>query len=78
MQLKIARMIPAKPPTRGHALPWALWSSGSAAWCSLSKWMVPLAMRQIFTYDQGPELVRHAEITQKTGTAIYFAVPHSP
>jgi IS30 family transposase len=40
--------------------------------------MVPLAMRQIFTYDQGPELVRHAEITQKTGTAIYFAVPHSP
>jgi len=39
---------------------------------------VPLEMRQTFTYDQGRELVRHAEITQKTGTAIYFADPHSP
>ena len=39
---------------------------------------VPLEMRQTFTYDQGRELVRHAEITQRTGTAIYFADPHSP
>ena len=39
---------------------------------------VPLEMRQTFTYDQGRERVRHAEITQKTGTAIYFADPHSP
>lgn len=39
---------------------------------------VPLEMRQTFTYDQGRELVRHAEITQNTGTAIYFADPHSP
>jgi IS30 family transposase len=39
---------------------------------------VPLAMRQTFTYDLGRELMRHAEITQKTGTAIYFADPHSP
>ncbi len=39
---------------------------------------VPPDMRLTFTYDQGRELVRHAEITQKTGTAIYFADPHSP
>jgi IS30 family transposase len=38
---------------------------------------VPLEMRHTFTYDQGRELVRHAEITQRTGTAIYFADPHS-
>ena len=31
---------------------------------------IPLEMRLTFTYDQGRELVRHAEITQKTGTAI--------
>jgi IS30 family transposase len=31
---------------------------------------VPLEMRQAFTYDQGRELVRRAEITQKTGTVI--------
>lgn len=30
------------------------------------------------TYDQGKEMVKHAEITQKTGTAIYFADQHSP
>jgi IS30 family transposase len=39
---------------------------------------VPLEMCQTFTFDQGRELVRHAEITQRTGTAIYFADPHSP
>jgi IS30 family transposase len=39
---------------------------------------VPLEMRQTFTYDQGRELLRHAEISQRTDTAIYFADPHSP
>jgi IS30 family transposase len=35
-------------------------------------------MRQTFIYDQGRELMRHAEIPQKTGTAIYFADPRNP
>jgi IS30 family transposase len=39
---------------------------------------VPLEMRQTFTYDQGRELMHHAGITQRTGTTIYFADPHSP
>ncbi|PVY76438.1 IS30 family transposase [Tamilnaduibacter salinus] len=39
---------------------------------------IPLSMRKTMTYDQGRELVRHAEITQNTGMAIYFADPHSP
>ena len=39
---------------------------------------VPRALRLSMTYDQGREMMRHAEITQRTGTAIYFADPHSP
>lgn len=39
---------------------------------------VPKALRLSMTYDQGREMVKHAEITQRTGTAIYFADPHSP
>jgi IS30 family transposase len=39
---------------------------------------MPLAMRKSMTYDQGREMARHAEITQKTGVAIYFCDPHSP
>ena len=38
---------------------------------------VPLKMRQTFIYDRGGDLVRHTEITQKTGTAIYLADPQS-
>ena len=33
---------------------------------------MPLAMRKSMTYDQGREMARHAEITQKTGVAIYL------
>jgi IS30 family transposase len=39
---------------------------------------MPLAVRKSMTYDQGREMVKHAEITQKTGVAIYFCDPHSP
>ncbi|MEP4558924.1 MAG: IS30 family transposase [Cobetia amphilecti] len=38
---------------------------------------VPRSLRLSMTYDQGGEIVKHAEITQKTGTVIYFADPHS-
>ncbi|MCR3877580.1 IS30-like element IS1394 family transposase, partial [Pseudomonas aeruginosa] len=38
---------------------------------------MPLAVRKSMTYDQGREMARHAEITQKTGVAIYFCDPHS-
>ncbi|HFQ8176758.1 TPA: IS30 family transposase [Klebsiella pneumoniae] len=39
---------------------------------------IPLPGRKSMTYDQGREMTRHAEITQKTGVAIYFCDPHSP
>jgi IS30 family transposase len=39
---------------------------------------MPLAVRKSMTYDQGREMARHAELTQKTGVAIYFCDLHSP
>jgi IS30 family transposase len=39
---------------------------------------MPLTVRKSMTYDQGREMTRHAEITQRTAVAIYFADPHSP
>ncbi len=39
---------------------------------------MPDKMKKTMTYDQGREMAHHAEITQKTGVAIYFADPHSP
>ena len=37
-----------------------------------------LRLRKSMTYDQGREMTHHAQITQKTGVAIYFCDPHSP
>ena len=34
--------------------------------------------RLSMTYDQGKEMSRHRELTQKTGVQVYFADPHSP
>ena len=39
---------------------------------------MPAELKKSLTYDQGREMTRHAEITQKTGTVIYFCDPHSP
>lgn len=39
---------------------------------------VPRALRLSMTCDQGREMMKHAEITQQTGRAIYFADLHSP
>jgi IS30 family transposase len=34
--------------------------------------------RLSMTYDQGKEMSRHAQLTEKTGVKVYFADPHSP
>ncbi len=35
-------------------------------------------LRQSLTYDQGKEMARHAELTDRTGVKVYFCDPHSP
>ena len=35
-------------------------------------------MRKTLTYDQGKEMSRHKELTERTGVKVYFADPHSP
>jgi len=39
---------------------------------------MPVAARKAMTHDQDKEMARRAEITQRTGVAIYFCDPHSP
>ena len=35
-------------------------------------------MRKTLTYDQGKEMSRHKDLTERTGVTVYFADPHSP
>ena len=39
---------------------------------------IPPALRKTFTYDQGREMSKHAQLTEPTGVAVYFCDPHSP
>ncbi|RMN04695.1 Transposase, partial [Pseudomonas savastanoi pv. glycinea] len=39
---------------------------------------MPLDLSKSMTYDQGREMAKHVELTQKTGVAIYFCDPQSP
>jgi IS30 family transposase len=39
---------------------------------------VPAPLRQTLTYDQGKEMALHKQLTEMTGTKVFFADPHSP
>lgn len=39
---------------------------------------IPPELGKTFTYDQGSEMSKHAQLTQRTGLAVYFCDPHSP
>lgn len=39
---------------------------------------MPAELKKSLTYDQDREMTRHAEITQKTCTVIYFCDLHRP
>jgi len=39
---------------------------------------LPEQLRKTLTWDRGKELSQHAQFTIETGTAVYFADPHSP
>ena len=36
----------------------------------------PLELLKTFTYDQGREMSKHAQLTERTGVAVYFCDPH--
>jgi transposase, IS30 family len=39
---------------------------------------LPAALRRTLTWDQGPEMRRHAELTIAADLPVYFCDPHSP
>ena len=39
---------------------------------------IPAELRKTFTYDQGREMSKHAQLAERTGVAVYFCDPHSP
>lgn len=39
---------------------------------------IPSELRKTLTYDQGREMSKHAQLTERTGVAVYFCDPHSP
>ncbi len=39
---------------------------------------IPPELRKTFTYDQGREMSKHAQLTERTGVAVYCCDPHSP
>ncbi len=39
---------------------------------------IPPELRKTLTYDQGCEMSKHTQLTERTGVAVYFCDPHSP
>ena len=39
---------------------------------------IPAALRKTMTYGRGKEMSAHAQLSERTGVAVYFADPHSP
>ena len=39
---------------------------------------IPPELRKTFTYDQGREMSKHVQLTERTGMVVNFCDPHSP